>query len=212
MVNLNGIISCVASTCIDDWQPEVKGLGLSSGGEGNVRGACGGWMGGGLTGEQVGWVERGDGVLQVTVQVKRQILSAVWRKALKVPTVQRERSSYVWNTSSAWFQGECVEVRVAAAGQQERKVKREKKPNISGEDSRLSTSQPIQPPVSDFTFTSSKGSFAAQMWESRGRARYVNSAAYDMTWRIAPRCCSCPRPYSALQSGSADRHTTSQCI
>lgn len=32
-------------------------------------------------------------VLQVTVQVKRQILSAVWRKALEVPTVQRDRSS-----------------------------------------------------------------------------------------------------------------------
>lgn len=56
MVNLNGIICSVASTCIDYWQPEVKGPGLSSGG----GGAFGGWVGG-LTGEQIGWVERGDG-------------------------------------------------------------------------------------------------------------------------------------------------------
>lgn len=66
-----------------------------------------------------------------------------------------------------------MEVRVAAAGQQEGKVtkeKNERKRNGSGEDSRLSTSPPTQPPVGDFTFTSSKGSFAAQMWEPRGRA------------------------------------------
>lgn len=42
------------------------------------------------TGGSYGGVSK---VLQVTVQVKRQILSAVWRKALEVPTVQRERSS-----------------------------------------------------------------------------------------------------------------------
>lgn len=65
----------------------------------------------GLTGEKVGRVEGGGGskVLQVTVQVERQILSAVWRKALEVPTVQRERSSYVWNTSLGSFKGELVE-------------------------------------------------------------------------------------------------------
>lgn len=65
----------------------------------------------GLTGEKVGRVEgaRGSKVLQVTVQVERQILSAVWRKALEVPTVQRERSSYVWNTSSGSFKGKLVE-------------------------------------------------------------------------------------------------------
>lgn len=48
--------------------------------------------------------------------------------------------------------------------------KNKRKRNGSGEDSRLSTSPPTQPPVGDFTFTSSKGSFAAQMWEPRGRA------------------------------------------
>lgn len=83
-----------------------EGTGSELRGTGSGRGV-------GLTGELVGWVERvggkkEEGVLQVTVQVKRQILSAVWRKALEVPTVQRERSSYVWNTSSAWFQRECV--------------------------------------------------------------------------------------------------------
>lgn len=63
----------------------------------------------GLTGEKVGRVEGGEGskVLQVTVQVERQI-SAVWRKALEVPTVQRERSSYAWNTSSGSFKGKLV--------------------------------------------------------------------------------------------------------
>lgn len=48
-------------------------------------------------------------VLQVTVQVKRQILSAVWRKALEVPTVQREKVQFVWNTRSGLFEEKCVE-------------------------------------------------------------------------------------------------------
>lgn len=48
------------------------------------------------------WV-RVSKVLQVTVQVKRQILSAVWRKALKVPTVQRERSSLSGTQGSGSF-------------------------------------------------------------------------------------------------------------
>lgn len=75
MVNLNGIICSVASTCIDYWQPEVKGPGLSSGG----GGAFGGWVGG--ANWRTDWLGGagglGKGVLQVTVQVKRQILSAV---------------------------------------------------------------------------------------------------------------------------------------
>lgn len=89
MVNLSGIIWNVVSTCIDYWQPEVKGPGLCS----RVSGSSVGWdrpeEGG--SGGRIIW--RVSKVLQVTVQVKRQILSAVWRKALEVPTVQRERSS-----------------------------------------------------------------------------------------------------------------------
>lgn len=85
MVNLNGIIWNVVSTCIDYWQPEVKGPGLCSGGWGGSAG----WD----RPEEGGLGGRVSKVLQVTVQVKRQILSAVWRKALEVPTVQRERSS-----------------------------------------------------------------------------------------------------------------------
>lgn len=115
VVNLNSIICSVASTCIDYWQPEVKGPGLSSGGQevGRANWRTG-WLGG------AGGKE-GEGVLQVTVQVKRQILSAVWRKALEVPTVQRERSSYVWNTSSPGSKKNVWgEVRVAAAGRQEK--------------------------------------------------------------------------------------------
>ena len=72
----NGLIWNVAGTCIDYWQPEVQGPGLCSEG---------------VLGRMVIW--RVSKVLQVTVQVKRQILSAVRRKALEVPTVQKERSS-----------------------------------------------------------------------------------------------------------------------
>lgn len=92
MVELNGIIWNIVLTCIDYWQPEVKGLGLELCSV-NVWGS---WVEqdrpeGGGTGGRIIW--RASKVLQVTVQVKRQILSAVWRKALEVPTVQRERSS-----------------------------------------------------------------------------------------------------------------------
>lgn len=162
------------------------------------------WLGG-----AGGWGDGGKGVLQVTVQVKRQILSAVWRKALEVPTVQRERSSYVWNTSSAWFQGERVEVRVAAAGQQEGKVTKEKKRKKKKRKWRG---------LSPFHFpahTTSRRRFHIYLEQRQfcgadvgtpgsGCARYVNSAAYDMTWRIAPPAVAAQRPYSALQNGPGD--------
>ncbi len=47
-VNLNGIIWNVVSTCIDYWQPEVKGPGLCS----RVPGSLVGWD----RGERAGWV------------------------------------------------------------------------------------------------------------------------------------------------------------
>lgn len=61
----------------------------------------------GVLGRMVIW--RVSKVLQVTVQVKRQILSAVWRKALEVPTVQKERSSlpgiqaWVLSVETGWL-------------------------------------------------------------------------------------------------------------
>lgn len=76
-------------TCIDYWQPEVKGPGLCSrvfrvelGG----MGQRGGW-----------WAGRGSKVLQVTVQVKRQNIICCLKKGTRGTYCTEGEVQFVWN-------------------------------------------------------------------------------------------------------------------
>lgn len=78
-------------TCIDYWQPEVKGPGLGSGG---VRVELGGMV---PTG---GWqAGRGSKVLQVTVQVKRQNIFCCLKKGTRGTYCTEGEVQFVWNWS-----------------------------------------------------------------------------------------------------------------
>lgn len=76
-------------TCIDYWQPEVKGPALCSGLFGVELGGMvqmGGW--------QAGW---GSKILQVTVQVKRQNIICCLKKGTRGTYCTEGKVQFAWN-------------------------------------------------------------------------------------------------------------------